>query len=286
VIRASVVVPAYRSHETLGATLRALREQTVDHEVIVVDSSPDHETSAAVAPFGEVRLVRSSERLWPHAARNRGAAVASAPVLVFTDPDCVPAPDWLAGLLAAHEAGHEIAGGPIVVPPTSDWRKRAIHATKFVSVAPRRPAGTGFDLASGNLSLTRPLFDRLGGFDEIRPWAGDTDLARRAGDLGAKPWFVPDAIIVHDDRPTIAGFLRERRGRGEEWADWRAQRGGWRTHQRIARAAAFPLTAAVLVARAARACDGRPGPAELALIVAGCAAWAGGEARGLVRFTR
>ena len=72
-LRLSVLVPAYLSLPTIAATLRALRLQTRPaHEVIVVESSGDGTAELVRRDFPEVRLVESSTRLYPGAARQTG----------------------------------------------------------------------------------------------------------------------------------------------------------------------------------------------------------------------
>ena len=94
---ASVIIPAYESHTTVAATLGPLLDQAraIGAEVIVVDSSPGPQTADVVERFSEVRLERSAQRLLPHAARNLGVELAKGQILVFTDPDCIPAEGWL-----------------------------------------------------------------------------------------------------------------------------------------------------------------------------------------------
>jgi mycofactocin glycosyltransferase len=290
--RVSVVIPAYRSAATVAGTLGALRHQRFqDFETVVVDSSPDDATARVVGAFDEVRLVRSTARLLPHAARNRGVRAARGTIVAFTDPDCEPAPDWLERLVAAHDSGHALVGGTIVPHGRGDgegpdWRVRAIHRTKFVSVSPGAPAGSRRDLASANLALEAALFERVGPLDDGR-FCSDTEWCWRALAAGVTPWFEPAAIVSHVHERSIGAFLRERRARGEDFATMRAERAGWPRRVRFARALASPAVTVILVSRvwrAGRAADGhRPGSAELALAAAGCAAWSAGEARALLR---
>jgi GT2 family glycosyltransferase len=285
--RVSVVIPAYRSAATIAGTLTALRTQRFrDFETVVVDSSPDDATAGAVAGFGEVRLVRSEERLLPHGARNHGARAARGAIVAFTDPDCVPAPDWLERLVAAHDRRHPLVGGAIVPHRDDDgWRVRAIHRTKFVGAA-AGPAGPRRDLASANLSFEAALLDRLGPLEDDL-FCGDTEWCWRARAAGVTPWFEPAAVVTHVHERSIGAFLRERRARGEDFAAMRADHAEWPRHARVARGLAAPAATGVLVARVWRvalAAEGHPpGPAELALAAAGCAAWSAGEARALLR---
>src|SRR4051794_40851687 len=99
-ISASVIIPAYRATRTLPATLAALDRQTLPRarfEVIVVDDGSPDETGALAERAG-ARVLRQPNS-GPAAARNRGAREAAGPILVFTDSDCEPEPDFLERLL-------------------------------------------------------------------------------------------------------------------------------------------------------------------------------------------
>ena len=98
----SVVVCTYRRAEKLTACLDALARQTIRDrvEVIVVDDGPDDAT-AAVASRHDVRLIRHPQNRGLAAARNTGIEAATAPIVAFTDDDCVPADDWLEALARA-----------------------------------------------------------------------------------------------------------------------------------------------------------------------------------------
>ena len=87
--RVSVVFPAYRSEQTVGGCLAALRRQTfADFETVLVDSAPGAGSAAVAARgFPEVRVHVSERRLLPHAARNLGVTLARGDLLVFSDPD-------------------------------------------------------------------------------------------------------------------------------------------------------------------------------------------------------
>ncbi|HEX2516904.1 MAG TPA: glycosyltransferase family 2 protein, partial [Chloroflexota bacterium] len=124
----AVVVPTYRRPQALERTLRALVSERppVALEIVVSDDgSPEpegaqvgdvverltgtlRENAVAGDPPARILLVRQ-ENAGPAAARNHGARAASAPLLVFLDDDCAPAPGFLAYHLAAHTAGGQIA---------------------------------------------------------------------------------------------------------------------------------------------------------------------------------
>src|SRR4051812_44110188 len=95
-VRVSVVIPARDAEAMIGRTVAAARAQELDgpFEVIVVDDGSQDDTGRIAADAG-ARVVRNGAALGPADARNAGVAAATAPLIAFTDADCVPAPGWL-----------------------------------------------------------------------------------------------------------------------------------------------------------------------------------------------
>lgn len=207
---ATVVVPARDAAETIGATLAGLAAQELGgkHEVIVVDNGSRDDT-AQIAERGGVRVVRRTRGDGPGAARNAGAAAAVAPVIAFTDADCVPAPGWLAAGLAA------LAGDADLVQGAVHPEREPGPLDRTVSVT----AAWGL-FETANLFVRRDLFDRLGGFgagleERGAPFGEDTLFGWRAVRAGARTGFCADAVVEHAVFPRAAGeYLAERRREG------------------------------------------------------------------------
>ena len=247
----SVILPAWHSHETLAACLHSLRAQSFrDFEVIVVDSSPGSESAAIVAgQFPEVRLHRSEQRLWPHAARNLGTRFAQGDILVFSDPDCRMSPGWLEHLVRKQREGRHLVGGG-VAGLNGGWFENGVHISKYAWWLPGGNAGPRPDLPSANVSYSRSLFEEVGPFRE--EWCGDTLLAQRAAQRGIEPWFEPAASIQHDHRVNWTQFLRERFERGLDYGRIRPQLQGWSRWRTLAYLVATPLIVLWMTARAVK----------------------------------
>jgi glycosyltransferase involved in cell wall biosynthesis len=211
----TVVVPARNAAATIGATLDALGRQRVDHEVVVVDDASTDAT-AAIADRGGARVVRHDRQRGPAASRRSGVAAACAPLLAFTDADCVPADGWLAALAAALRT-HDLARGPIGPPP-------GVPVGRFDRTLYADERSPWFQTA--NLAVTRELHDRVGGFAPFSAGTGpglrprvhdghigeDAVFAWRARRLGARIAFVPGAVVHHAVQPrTRRAFVAERR---------------------------------------------------------------------------
>lgn len=279
--RISVIIPAYRSGGTIRDTLAALRAQTCrEFETVVVDSSPGDATAELVArEFPEVVYEHSPRRLIPYEARNRGVELACGELLVFTDPDCVPRPNWLALLIRAADDGHPVVGGSIEDAGVT-WFERGVHFTKFSSCIPGGRPGGRAHLATANLLWGRGTWERLGPFLTDR-WSADTELCWRARDAGIEPRFEPGATVKHQHEIDVRGFLRERYRRGEDFAEMRMRRQSWTRVRAAAYVAAAPVIPLVLLSRALRdaARADRLGEAIVTtpLQLIGYTAWALGE---------
>jgi GT2 family glycosyltransferase len=246
--RVSLIIPAYHSEKTAPACLRALEAQTYrDFETILVDSAPGWATARlARDQFPWVSAHESPQRLLPHAARNFGVQFARGSILVFTDPDCEARPDWLARLVAAHDAGHPVAGGSVAAP--RGWWQLAVHMGKFSWWLPGGPEGPRPDLVTANSSYRRDLFDKVGGFLGDR-FCGDSELNWRVKAAGELLWFVPSAIVSHHHEGGFLPAMRERFKRGADYGRTRVERQHWSRARRLLYLAILPVLPLVVTAR-------------------------------------
>jgi GT2 family glycosyltransferase len=212
VARISVVIVAFRSQEPLALTLPALARELRDgDELIVVDNAPGDGTADAVRRIAPAARVLEQARNGGFAAGcNAGAAVAAGDLLVFLNPDAVPAPGWGAAIRAPLErAGGFDAWQALVLEPGGERLNTAGNVVHFTGVAWAGQAGepvAGADLArrevgylSGAcLAIPRATFARLGGFAEpYFLYHEDLDLSLRLRLAGGRLGLEPDAVVEH-----------------------------------------------------------------------------------------
>jgi GT2 family glycosyltransferase len=233
----TVVVCTYRRAAKLDVCLTALARQSIADriEIVVVDDGPDDDT-AAVAARHPVRLVRHEHNRGLSAARNTGIAAARAPIVAFTDDDCVPASDWLGQLVDAYESATDAVG--VGGDVTALQRTRLIHRYladtnrlapleielgRSASIpyrgwlylkrnlggpGPRPAVREVYSLVGANMSFRRDELVAIGGFDErIRFGGEDEDICRRlrAAHPDRSLLFTAHASIAHD----FEGHLRD-----------------------------------------------------------------------------
>jgi glycosyltransferase involved in cell wall biosynthesis len=208
----SVVVATYNRPARLARLLASLRAQSLgagSFEVIVVDDGSAGETAAVIAgqlgqPGLALRVVHHPVRRGPAAARNSGWRTAAAPLVAFTDDDCVADPDWLQALLsAAARAPGALVQGRTVPDPGSEpgLLARTVRVERL-----------GPQYETCNMLYPRSVLESLRGFDEAfgtGPAAEDTDLAWRALEAGHPAVFAERAVVRHAVvRVGAVGMLR------------------------------------------------------------------------------
>jgi glycosyltransferase involved in cell wall biosynthesis len=184
----TVVVPTRDRARLLRRTLASITAQRgAEVEVVVVDDGSAPPDARAVADLAgdRVRVLRNDRSGGVGAARNRGAAVATAPWLAFCDDDDLWAPDKLAGQLAALRASArswaytgavKFERGPrlwqLMAPPTP------------AEVHDRLPTKNVIPAGASNVLVDRTSYLCVGGFDPDLAHLADWDLWLKLRDVG------------------------------------------------------------------------------------------------------
>jgi rhamnosyltransferase len=108
--RPSVVVRAKNKEQTIERALRGLREQTVDTEVILVDSGSTDRTLELARPFCDQVLSIPAEAFSYGGALNVGAQHARGEIVFALSAHCAPSsPRWVEWSLEAYD-DNQVAG--------------------------------------------------------------------------------------------------------------------------------------------------------------------------------
>jgi GT2 family glycosyltransferase len=212
--KVSVVFATCDRADRLAELLESLRRQTLparEFEVIAVDDASRDETpavlAAAIARGGlQLRCIRRERRAGPAAARNAGWRAARAPLVAFTDDDCVADPGWLDAWLRAAEAhpGAVLQGRTEPRPDELELDGPFSRTLRVDELGPY--------FQTCNVAYPRELLERVGGFDEQTftvPGGEDADLAWRAIAAGAPAAHADRARVFHAvSRLGPAGKLR------------------------------------------------------------------------------
>jgi len=227
--RVSVIVMTLDRPESLQRCLASLAEQSLASdafEVIVVDASRQP-VDGLLAEF-EGRL-HIAHRVGPNRGvagnRNTGVDLARGAVVAFLDDDCVAGPTWLERLTVAVEARpSSLVGGHVENPNPANAVAVAGQVITEGVYDFFNPSGEEPRFFPGlNFAVDRERYLAIGGCDHRfgRLAAEDRDFVDRWRLAGGNLVRCPDAVVHHEHRATLGGFLRQHVNYG---------RGAWRYH--------------------------------------------------------
>lgn len=239
----SVVVVSYNAAEQLERCLRSLAllpEVLADPsfaQVIVSDNgSRDDSVARAQAAYPDARIIHNGANLGFAKACNIGARHASAPVLLFFNPDARAQPGLLRNAVDYFDRhpGVAMAGAKLlnedgsVAPSCGEfdtWWQAFLRSSNWGELPMFRSQSNGFalrqfdyaserdvDLVVGAaMFMRRPVFQELGGFDErFFLYHEEIDFAHRLRDRGLRVVYLPQCAAVHEGE---TGGSRQRWGR-------------------------------------------------------------------------
>ena len=220
VMRCSVVVPVYNGADILPRCLDALADQTVplsDYEIVVVDDGSADGTATQVEkwqashPLINCGLVRQ-ENTGPAAARNHGADLARGPLLLFTDADCAPEPDWIERMISAFENPEVTGAKGAYLSDQTGLTPRFVQA-EYEDRYDRMRGQDQIDFVDTySAGYRRSVFLENQGFDPIFPTASveDQEFSFRLAQKGHRLVFVPDAYVRHIHDENVAEYARRK----------------------------------------------------------------------------
>jgi GT2 family glycosyltransferase len=216
----SIIIPTFNGASRIGNCLDALLRQTTgrDVEILVVNDGSTDNTAEVVGGYSGVRLI-SQRNTGPAAARNRGAREARGTLLLFTDDDCVPMPDWLDAMITPFD-------DPEVVGAKGVYRTNQTSlAARFVQIEYEDRYRLMADLDcidfidTYSAAFRRDCFLEMAGYDTSFPvaCAEDVELSYRMSAQGWKMKFAPAAIVYHTHPDTLPRYLQKK----YKFAFWR-----------------------------------------------------------------
>jgi glycosyltransferase involved in cell wall biosynthesis len=238
--------------ETIGRTVRHLRDQTIASTIELVVVTPDGDLDLAepeladlhshqVVPVGDIRSLS-----W---ARAPGIRAARAPIVALAESHCFPEPEWAERLLAAHENGW-VAVGPAVL--NANPRSVVSWVNLLLDYGPwlgPTPGGEMGDLPGHNSSYKK---DRLLAFgDRLEAMLeAETIMHAELRAAGHRLYQEPNARAAHMNVTRTASWIGERFQTGRRFASARSH--AWPLWRRAAYALGSPLIPAVRFRRLLR----------------------------------
>lgn len=221
-IKVDVVVPTKNRDHRLARVVEPLLEDPGVGRLVVVNDAPGGTAEALRAMLPDQVEIVCTGGVGPAEARQAGAAVCDAEVLLFVDDDVVPE----AGLASRHAGYHE-AGRRLLVcgytPIVSTNGRLSAEASVYGDSYERRCVQYDLDglnvlthLWGGNFSLRREdaIAVGLASADFAEPWHEDRDFGLRCLEAGLGAVFDRETRANHEYERAWDEVARESYRRG------------------------------------------------------------------------
>lgn len=230
--RVTIVIPTCNEVADIRATLDSLMALDEDDlEVIVVDASRDA-TPEIVAryPSPPFRLIRQSRGRGRSAARNEGILAARGEIVVILNADVRLPRDFVRRILPHYAQGADYVLVESRVTNLESAPPRYVQALHELQYPARPDVDARMSWTEG-FSCRREAALAVGLFPEGRAvplvagedgWFGD-----RLAAAGYRKVFDRGIVVTHVMPPDLAGFWRQRVGRGRGWPQVLHERAGW-----------------------------------------------------------
>lgn len=221
----TVLVVTWRARDFLAECLDAVRAQTSPHRLLVVDNASTDGTAEVLRGYSEAQVLRLPRNLGFAGGVAAGLEQVRTPYVALLNDDAVPAPAWLAELLAA-APGRAAVTSRMLLP---DGR---VNNAGVLLLRDGYGADRGFGAAdgppydapaevfgfSGGAALLRTdALRAVGGFPaEFFLYYEDTDTAWRLRLAGGAVGYAPAAVVRHrhsasaDQSSALFSFHNER----------------------------------------------------------------------------
>jgi glycosyltransferase involved in cell wall biosynthesis len=209
----SVVVPIYNGEADLPDLISCLTSQTYPRErveYLLVDNNSSDRTYTLIEEFAAnspitIRPLNENQIQSSYAARNAGIRASVGDIVVFTDADCRPQPQWLNALIKPFvNTEIIIVVGEILALPGKNLLEK--HADRQDTLSQKHTLAHKFYPygQTANLAIRRSVFHQSGLFRPYLNSGGDADICWRIlqSNMGSLE-FAPAAIVQHRHRATI-----------------------------------------------------------------------------------
>ncbi len=206
----SVVVPVYNEESHIRETLEGLLEEkkrnSLIDEIYVIDNYSTDNSFQIISDIDGIHSFQAEGNI--SQIRNAGAEHCTADIIAFIDGDCVVQPGWSrasVGLVERHKEQWSdiVFGSAVMIPEKATW----IESVWFKPISDGSKGNNHIN--SGNLLMSKALFQRLSGFNVLLSTSEDLDICQRAIEIGAA--LVEDKTIMvrHMGFPkNIIGFYK------------------------------------------------------------------------------
>ncbi len=215
----SVIIPIYNGEKDIPDLIACLRSQTYNKtlvEYLLVDNNSQDQTFSLLQKVQKdlaqekinLKILQENKIQSSYAARNWGIRQAKGEILLFTDADCRPLPNWVSEFVPPFQNPDiGIVVGELEALEGNSLLERyaercGMMSQTFLIEHPFCPYGQ-----TANLAIRKAVFLQSGLFRPYLTTGGDADICWRI--QKETPWQLtsaPKAIIRHRHRSNLKDF--------------------------------------------------------------------------------
>ncbi len=211
----SVFICTYNRGALIDGTLNAIikRQTLLPDEIVVVNGGGENDCSAILQKwrqeFPALREIKT-ENINLATSRNIGLPQCNGDLIIQTDDDAEPFPDWIERLVEEHKRHPEagVIGGNVVDASGKGLLFKIADATTFTHFA-----GTAYvetrTVPGVNSSYKREVIAAVGDYDTTMFRGEDVDYNWRCIKAGYKVLSFPDIKVYHHHRATWKGLYNQ-----------------------------------------------------------------------------
>jgi len=212
-MKITVFICTYNRGKLINGTLEALiNNQTRNpNEIIIVNGGGENDCQEILKKwqkeFLSLKIIQTKNKNLA-ASRNVGLPHCSGDLIIQTDDDARPFPEWIDRIVEAHEKFPEagVIGGDVIDASGNSFLSNLADATTFphhdVTCEVRSVPGV-------NSSYKRKVIDHIGEYDESLFRGEDVDYNWRAIQKGWKILYIPHIKVMHVHRTTWRGLFHQ-----------------------------------------------------------------------------
>ncbi|WP_155309820.1 glycosyltransferase [Desulfosarcina ovata] len=193
-----IIIPCYNESEIINLTLGSIKDLFKNvpfkYNVVVVDNGST-DNSMEIVEKNNVSVVMKTECSVAE-VRNYGAGLLKGQYIVFLDADVLITKRWMNELIKFVESNTKkyiITGSPVNVSSNQSLLEKCWFSGRRI--------GSNY-INSGNLIVTRSLFEKINGFDPKLITGEDYDFCVRAINFGSIIKINPNFYTIHYGFPT------------------------------------------------------------------------------------
>ena len=209
----SVSICTYNRGNLINGTLEALinNQTRYPNEIIIVNGGGENDCQKTLEKwqkeFSSLKIIQTKNKNLA-ASRNIGLAHCSGDLILQTDDDARPFPNWIEEIVKAHKNNPDcgVIGGGVIDASRGNFLSKIADIATF----PNHKKNTIVRSVPGvNSSYKKEVIDQVGKYDETLFRGEDVDYNWRAIQKGWDVLYCPEIKVKHLHRPSWKGLFQQ-----------------------------------------------------------------------------